>query len=293
MIPLFIKHMGLATGRLLLLSVIIFVLLRSAGTYYDTDLSFIDFMKSMFSGRLVRDPGMTGLPPLRLALQYSFTTLVAALILSYGFGGPLGVILGRYRMAWTQLIGHLIISIALAIPAFWVAYVALFYSIAEMGIFIGGEAAIASEENQRKFIGKCLLLAITLSLSGVAYVARQVSQALFNAFPEGALLASRSLGITQRNLFDTVAVSVVWRPLISALPFLVSLFASILIVTETAFFIPGFGYSVFKSAKESDLQTLAVLSLWITTALILINVFVDIVVEAIDKQNPETSSDTQ
>lgn len=289
MIPLLIKNMLLGAGRLLLLSVIIFFLLRTAGTYYDSDLSFISFMKSMFSGRLVRDPGISGLPPLRLALLYSFTTLVAALILSYGFGGPLGVILGRYRMAWTQVLGHFVISIALAVPAFWVAYVGLYYSISEMGIFIGGEAATTQEGASRAFIGKCLLLAIPLSLSGIAYVARQVSQTLFNAFPEGSLRASRSLGITQRNIFDTVAASIIWRPLLRSFPFLCSLFASILIVTETAFFIPGFGYSVFKAAKESDLQSLAVLSLWVTTALIFVNVAVDIMVETLDTRQPTTA----
>jgi ABC-type dipeptide/oligopeptide/nickel transport system permease component len=76
-----------------------------------------------------------------------------------------------------------------------------------------------------------------------------------------------------------------------SLPFLLSLFLSVLIVTETAFFIPGFGYSIFKAAKESDLQSLAVLSLWTSTALLTANTFVDVLAEWIETRrsiSPET-----
>ncbi len=292
MIPLLAKHTLLAFARLLVLCVTIFLILRSAGSYYDRDLSFVEFFQAMFSGRLVRNPGLTGLPPLETAVSYSFTTLTAALVLSYGFGGPLGVALGRYRTPWAQIPGHIVISVALAVPAFLVAYVVLYHSVARWGIFIGGEAAAGSEEGSRAFIGQCLLLAIPLSLSGIAFIARQVSQAVFHAFPEPSLRASRSLGITQRMLFDTVIASVVWSPLLRALPFLFSLFLSILIVTETAFFIPGFGYSIFKAAKESDLQSLAVLSLWASTALLAANAFADVLVEWIDTRQPAPASET-
>jgi len=289
MIPLLAKHSLMALARLLLLCVAIFLILRSAGAYYDRDLSFMQFFPAMFSGRLVRDPALTGLPPLREAFAYSFTTVMAALGLSYGFGGPLGVALGRYRSVWTQVPGHLVVSIALATPAFVVAYGVLYQSVSSWGIFIGGEGAAApGGGGMRGFIGQCLLLAIPLSLSGIALIARGVSQAVFQAFPEPALRASRSLGITQRTLFDPVIASVVWAPLLKALPFLLSLFLSILIVTETVYFVPGFGYAIFKAAKESDLQSLAVLSLWTSTALLVANAFVDLLLEWIDAREPGT-----
>jgi oligopeptide transport system permease protein len=291
MIQLIAKHAFLAAARLLVLCVVIFLILRSAESYYDKDLSFVEFIEAMFSGRLVRAPGLTGLPPLPTAFLYSLTTLTAALLLSYGFGGPLGVVLGRYRMAWAQIIGHVIISIALATPAFLVAYVVLYVSIADWGIFIGGDYALSAGASPRAFAGQCLLLAIPLSLPGIALIARQVAQAVFNAFPEGSLRAFRSLGITQRMVFDTVIISAIWSPLLRSLPFLLSLFLSVLIVTETAFFIPGFGYSIFKAAKESDLQSLAVLSLWASTALLTANTFVDVLAEWIETRraiSPET-----
>jgi ABC-type dipeptide/oligopeptide/nickel transport system permease component len=286
MIHLLAKHFLLTTGRLLVLCVAIFLILRSAETYYDRDLSFVEFIQAVFSGRLVRAPGLTGLPPLPTAFLYSMTTLILALVLSYGFGGPLGIVLGRYRMTWAQVLGHMVISVALATPAFLVAYVVLYLSISDWGIFIGGETALAAGSSPRAFAGQCLLLAVPLSLPGIAIIARQVAQTVFNAFPEGSLRAFRSLGITQRSLFDTVIASAIWTPLLRALPFLLSLFLSVLIVTETAFFIPGFGYSIFKAAKESDLQSLAVLSLWSSTALLVANSFVDVLVEWLDSRTP-------
>ncbi|RFC46662.1 MAG: ABC-type dipeptide/oligopeptide/nickel transport system, permease component [Verrucomicrobia bacterium] len=286
MIRLLTKHLLLATGRLLLLCVTIFLILRSAETYYERDLSFVEFIGAVFSGRLVRAPG---LPPLATAFLYSQTTIVLALVLSYGFGGPLGIILGRYRMIWAQILGHLFISVALATPAFLVAYAVLYVSIADWGIFIGGESALAPGASPRTFAGQCLLLAIPLSFPGIALIARQVSQTVFNAFPEGSLTAFRSLGIPQRLLFDRVIASAIWSPLLRTLPFLLSLFLSVLIVTETAFFVPGFGYSIFKAAQQSDLQSLAVLSLWSSTALLLANSFVDILEEWLHSRNPSIS----
>jgi len=99
MIQLLAKHALLAAARLLLLCVVIFLILRSGGELYDRDLSFVEFFQAMFSGRLVRAPGLTGLPPLPTAFLYSLTTLTGALLLSYGFGGPLGVVLGGYQDA--------------------------------------------------------------------------------------------------------------------------------------------------------------------------------------------------
>lgn len=286
MIRLLAKHVLLAGGRLLLLCVAIFLILRSADTYYERDLSPVEFIEAVFSGRLVRSPG---LPPLPAAILHSLTTIVLALVLSYGFGGPLGIILGRYRMAWAQLIGHLLISLALATPAFLVAYAVLYVSLTDWGIFIGGASALGAEASPRAFAGQCLLLAIPLSLPGIALIARQVSQTVFQAFPEGSLKAFRSLGIPQRRLFDTVIASAIWAPLLRALPFLLSLFLSVLIVTETVFFIPGFGYSLFKAARESDLQSLAVLSLWSSTALLLAHGFVDLLEEWLKSRHPATS----
>tara|TARA_R110002096_G_scaffold316010_13_gene510406 strand:+ start:1699 stop:2571 length:873 start_codon:yes stop_codon:yes gene_type:complete len=284
MIQVFGRNLALGVAKLLLLSVLIFVIL-SGNTTYDTSLSFLGFFKAMFSGRLMSDPALTGMTPLLPALVYSVTILALALILSYGLGVPLGIVLGRYRMLWTQVLGHSLISITLAIPAFWVAYVVLYYSIADWGIYIGGEAT-QIEKIDTIYIGKCLLLAIPLSLSGIAFVARQVSQTLTNAFSPGSLRSARSLGITQRMIFDTVMTTVIWRPLLRSFPFLFSLFLSVLIVIETAFFVPGFGYAVYEAAEQSDLQRLAVLSLWISIALLAANMLVDIIVEFIDERHP-------
>ena len=291
MIQVLGRNLALAAGKLMIISVVIFLILQTS-EYLDVNLSFAEFFQAIFSGRLMQNTAQTGIPDLKLAFLYSATTLVLALILSYGFGGALGILLGRYRMAWTQILGHVFVSIALAIPAFWVSYIILYYTIRDWGIFIGGEIQLeAGADWFSSFIGKCLLLAIPLSLSGMAFVSRQVSQTLLHAFPERSLTSSRSLGITQRMIFDTVFSAVIWRPVLRSFPFLLSLFLSVLIVTETAFFVPGFGYAVYKAASTPDLQSLAVLSLWVTIMLIIANLIVDIIIEMIDNRQhaaPET-----
>jgi ABC-type dipeptide/oligopeptide/nickel transport system permease component len=286
MIPVIGRNLGIAVGRLLFLSIVIFFILRSAGTHLVSGLSFAEFLKAAFSGRLVNDPSQTGLPPLRPALLYSATALLWALLFSYGIGLPLGLVLGRYRTVWVQVLGHAAISVAMAIPAFWVAYVVLFYSINHWGIFIGGAPKMEGEGWLDELVAKSLLLGVPLSLSGLAIVARQVSQALMQASPEQTLLFARSLGLLPRTVFDLVIGSVIWRPLLRSLPLLCSLFMSILIVVETAFFVPGFGYSLYKAAKESDLQSLAVLSLWVTAGLLAANFVVDVLIEVIDARHP-------
>jgi len=286
MIPILGKNLAIAGGRLLLLSIIIFLLLHSTGIYLDSHLSFLDFFQATFSGRLVEEPGQGNLPPLRPALVYSATTLLAALIFSYGCGLPLGLLLGRYRSVWAQLVGHAAISVTLAIPAFWVAYVVLYFSIDHWGIFIGGVPKLDGEGWLTELIAKSLLLAVPLSLSGIAMVARQVSQALVRAFPEKTLLFARSMGLNPRAFYDLVLGALVWRPMLRTLPLLCSVFLSVLIVAETAFFVPGFGYALFQAALEADLQSLAVLSLWVTAGLLAVNFFVDVFIEMIDSRHP-------
>lgn len=287
MLQVFGRNLAFAAGKLLLLSVIIFLILEAA-PFYDSNLSFPDFFRAIFSGRLVGEQTLAELPPLNTALFYSLTTISLALIFSYGFGIPMGILLGRYRQFWAQILGHMFISITLAIPAFWVTYVVLYHTITDMGVFIGGESERAGATWLAAFLGKCLLLAVPLSLSGIAIVTRQISQTILQAIPESTIRSSHALGLTHRMMFDTVLRSVIWRPILRSFPFLLSLFLSVLIVIETAFFIPGFGFAVYKSAKQTDLQSLAVLSLWVTTMLILANLFVDIIVELIETRQPAT-----
>jgi ABC-type dipeptide/oligopeptide/nickel transport system permease component len=285
-IPILGKNLAIAGGRLLLLSVVIFLILDSTGAYVEADLSFLDFLKSTFSGRLVEGPSAGGLPPLRPALLYSSSTLLWALVFSYGFGLPMGLVLSRYRSLWTQVAGQAAISVALAIPAFWVAYVVLYYAIHEWGIFIGGEPELQGDGWRSELVAKSLLLAIPVSLSGFAVVARQVALTLSRAFPQPTLLFARSMGLNRRTPFDDATGPLIWRPVLPAFPYLCSIFLSILIAAETAFFVPGFGYAVFKAAQESDLQRLAVLSLWVSTALLLANFVVDVLIEMIDSRHP-------
>ena len=287
MLQVFGRNLALAAGKLLLLSIVIFLILEAA-PFYDSNLSFVDFFRAIFSGRLVGDETLAELPPLKMAFTYSCTTVGLALILSYGFGIPMGIVLGRYRQFWAQILGHIFTSVALAIPAFWVAYVVLFYTINDMGVFIGGESHRINENWLTAFIGKCLLLAVPLSLSGIAIVTRQVSQTVIQAVPDSAISSARAHGLTFRMAFDTVLRSVIWRPVLRAFSFLLSLFLSVLIVIETAFFIPGFGFAVYKAAKQTDLQSLAVLSLWVTTMLLIANLIVDILIELIDHRQPAT-----
>jgi len=285
MVQIISRNLVLSLAKLLVLSVGIFLILRSAA-YYDADFSFLEFCRSMVSGRLLDHFAVSGLPPLHTSVPYSLTTLLLALLLSYGVGAPLGVLLGRYRMAWTQFLGHVFMGVALAVPAFWIAYLVLYYSIMEYGVFIGGEIAPAATNQFGSYISRCLLLAVPLSLSGIAFVARQVFQTLFNAFPPGSILAARATGISQRMMFDSVGIAVVWRPLLRTFPFLLSLFISVLVVIETAFFVPGFGYSLYRAAEQSDLQSLAVLSLWAIMVLLAANLVVDVMLELIDARHP-------
>ncbi len=286
MIQVISRNLLLSGAKLLLLTIGIFLILRSAA-YYDAGFTFLEFCKSLLSGRLLDHMAMSGLPPIRISVSYSLTILFMALLLSYGIGAPLGVLLARYRMAWTQILGHVFMGAALAVPAFWIAYLVLYHSIMEWGIFIDGSGTRAGEANSIKaFIGRCLLLALPLSLSGMAFVTRQVFQTLFNAFPPGSLLNARASGISQRRLFDTVGSAVAWRPLLRALPFLMSLFISVLVVIETAFFVPGVGYSIYRAANQADLPSLAVLSLWTAGVLLLTNLVVDVLLELIDTRHP-------
>ncbi len=288
MIRIFGKNLALAALKVTVLTGVIYGVLRFRGGGYELRLSITEFLTAVLSGRLLGDPGLAGLPPLEPAVLSSGATVLLALVLSYGMGAPLGMVLGRYRMPWTQVLGHGVVSVAFAVPAFWVGYVVLYYSISEWGVFIGGAPSLLEERQWREWVANCLLLAVPLSLSGIAFVARQVAHTLLTAFPEGSIRSARSLGITQRMMFDIVGAAVIWRPLLRSLPYLMSLFLSVLMVVETAFFVPGFGYAVYKAARESDLPNLAVLSLWVTLVLVAVNLVVEIIVELIDRNRPVT-----
>lgn len=281
------RNLAYAAIRLAVISLGIFLIL-GAGANHDNKLDPKELSSAIISGRLVPDGTATAIPPLGSAFIYSATILVLAMVISYGIGVPLGILLGRYRMGWTRVAGHVVVSVALAIPAFWVAYVVLYQSVTEWRVLIIGETDRTREHWMEAYIGRCLLLAIPMSLSGLAIVTRQVFHTLIMAFPEESVKSARAAGISQRMMFDTVAIAVIWRPLLRSFPFLLSLFLSFLIVVETAFFVPGFGFALYKAAEQArtDLQSLAVLAMYVTAILVAANLIVDILVEWIDANRP-------
>jgi ABC-type dipeptide/oligopeptide/nickel transport system permease component len=205
-----------------------------------------------------------------------------AMIISCGFGIPLGIWWGGMRWKSAAALVYLEVAMLISIPAFWLATLSIRHvaDLMQLPILLPDvkrAVAESSDWTTRALVWLWYLLfpATAISFAGAGKVACELRDALSAAMEDSSMrvLASRGIKGSRRfHHYVAVAAGDVYTGLVRRL---LPLLMGLSIVVEYAFYYPGVGTLACSAMKEGKIDLLLVLALVLGLAVVMFGFLLD------------------
>jgi peptide/nickel transport system permease protein len=219
-----------------------------------------DFGTSFVNGQAV-------LPAILERVPATLTLALAAMAVYVLIGGVLGLIGAVKPGSWADRFGSSGAIAGLSLPTFWVGLLLLFFLAYKLPFFpLGGADAPAS----------LVLPALTLGIGGAAYYTRLIRQQLGDELKKDYIRAARAKGLSEPRVIVGHGLRNAALPLVTLLGLD---FASLLggaVLTESVFAWPGIGQQAVQAIYTLDIPMIMGTVLFAATAIIVINLLVDL-----------------
>jgi len=248
-------------------------------TWYGQYLSWLVNMLQGNFGNSIR----TGLPVLGEVLRVGLNTLVltlGSLIITLVIAVPIALHSARHgmtRLTWPFTIGSYIIS---ALPVFWLGYIVIYFFTHKLGLF---PMAFGFATGGKKWL-YALLPVIVLGIGNgtISEVIRSLREEMARVLDEDYIRTARSKGLSETQVITRHALRGGLMPVVSytgpALAFLVTG----TVVVERIFVLPGLGNYFIQASLNRDEPLIIGIVAFLSTALLLMNLLVDIAYAYLD-----------
>lgn len=238
------------------------------------DLFHLDMGSSIRYARPVND-----LIGERLPNTIGLALISFALVVIIGI--PLGIVVARYNHSNTGLIFNIITQLGIAIPSFFFAMILIIIFCIKLKL-LPVAAYVPFSAGLFPFIKGLILPAIAVSLSAISITVRYVRNSVVEQLNCDYVLAARNKGVKKR---DILFKHVLRNSMIPVITILGILFVNILtgsIVVEAVFSIPGIGSLLTTAIKTKDLPLTQGICVYISSVVIFVFLFIDIIYRLID-----------
>lgn len=261
---------------------------------YLWNLSHGDLGNSIISRRSVAED-------LGDAIPATFELATAAILISL-LGVPLGIMAAiKHRKVVDGLIRFFSL-LGSSVPVFWLAYIAIFFFYARLGIFpatdrldtgvaapnrITGFYTIDSLFSGRwdalgSSLRHLILPAIVLSLTTIGTIIRVSRTITLDVLHQDYLRTARSKGLKEWIVVARHALPNILVPVVTVISLSYGSLLSGTVLTETIFAWPGIGRYAFQSATKLDFPGIMGVSIVIALIYIVINLVVDLLYAVLD-----------
>ena len=207
------------------------------------------------------------LPTVQIGLLGWFMALLIAI--------PLGVVAATSPHSWKDWMGTAASLIGAAMPYFLIGGL-LIYVMALRLKWLPASGFVSPLDDPVASLKSSILPAITLGLGLAAIVMRQTRSSFLEVFQHGYIRTARAKGLSQRRVIFAHAFKNAMLPVVTILGIQLGSLFSGAVITETIFAIPGIGRLLVDSILSRDYQTIQAVVLFITFAVVLANLAVDI-----------------
>lgn len=233
-----------------------------------------DFGDSYFMGQSVKDAIVQRLPvTLSLAL--------VSLIMAAAIGVPLGLIasLKPNSVRDTSIMG--ISLIGLSTPEFFLGFILIYLFALKFPIFeVGGYVPLS--ESFFEWIRHLILPSFSLGFIWASFIARVTRSSMLEALNQDYVMTARAKGQSEYVVITKHAFRNAVLPLITALGMVFALLLTGAFITEVLFRIPGAGSLIVNAIKRRDYPVVQGALLVFSTAVLLVNLLVDILYSVVD-----------
>ena len=266
---------------------------------YLKKLSHGDLGYSLRSTRPVMDELKRRLPP-------TLELVIASLAISVLLGIPVGVIAALRRNSWLDHCLRAFTIGGVAIPGFWLGIMLQLILGLYLNIFpLGGQMSGAEPPHVTGFMvidsllvpdGKLLLdalyhltlPALTLSMPGVATIARFTRSGFLGVMQSDYIVYSRSMGLPRHLIVFKYAFRNAIVATVSQIGLIMGILLAGTVVIEYIYFWPGIGAYMVDVILHFDYDGILGTTLLIGVAFVIINITVDVIQAYIDPKVIDT-----
>jgi peptide/nickel transport system permease protein len=241
---------------------------------------FTGDLRSMKDDRPVMTRIMERLPA---TLALNFTSI----LISLSFGTLLGVYAARNAGRWQDVSGSFLAFLFIALPGFWLSYLAAIVLVKGFGVPILGTHSygIAFSNHLAATLDTLwhlLIPATILAIGGIASQSRYLRATMIGTLREDYIRTARAKGMSEEVLLYKHALRNSIRPLVTGIGMLLPAMIGGSVVIETIFAYPGMGRLGYEAVLERDYPTLVALNFVVAALVLLGNLISDLLYAAVD-----------
>ncbi len=251
------------------------------------DRPLLDQLAGYFGRLLQGDLGMSyhlNRPVLDIILERfpaTFQLVVAGVAMALFIGIPLGIRSAMRPNGKSDRFGIIATSIVVAMPAFWIGYVVIYF-LAFQPAILWHVKLFPIGQYQPWDLRYLFLPALTLALGLAAYYARLTRTALLEELHQDYVRTARAKGLTEFQAAWGHGFRNALAPLLTQLGLDLGLLLGGVVVIEQVFSWPGIGTLAINSVTSEDLPMLMGTVLFATFCIVVVNLITDVAIVLLD-----------
>ena len=188
---------------------------------------------------------------------------------------PIGIIAATNPRSWKDWLGTAGALVGAAMPYFLIGGL-LIYVVALQLRWLPASGFVSPFVDPVESLRTSIQPAITLSLGLAAVIMRQTRSSFLEVFQHGYIRTARAKGLAPRAVILAHAFKNAMLPVVTILGIQLGTLFSGAVITETIFAVPGIGRLLVDSILGRDYATVQAVVLFITLAVVLANLAVDV-----------------
>lgn len=220
-------------------------------------------------------------PQIRDRLAITFPLAISGMILATFIAVPAGVYAASHHRATGDTAVSVLSQIGISIPAFWTGlllttYVAVKWDLLPAGGFPGWDESVGDS------LRHLILPSASLALVQGAIIARYVRSAVLQVMREDFIRTARAKGLTRQDALWRHGLRNAAIPVVTVLGLQLAALLAGTVVIERVFRLPGLGQLLVQAIERRDLLLVQGAAMVIATAILTVNLLVDIAYNVID-----------
>ncbi len=214
-------------------------------------------------------------------LQVTFPLAFLAILLAVSLAFPSGIFAALRRDRLGDYGVMVVSQIGLIVPAFWAGILLiLLFAVHLQWLPAGG--FIAWSQSPLGFLKSLLLPALSLGLIRAAVLTRLTRSGMLEALGEDYVRTARAKGLTENCVVYKHVFRNVLIPVVTILGLQIGELLAGAIVIENVFHLPGLGRLIFLAIGQRDLPVVQALGLLMAFFIVVVNFIVDLMYGIID-----------
>lgn len=241
-----------------------------------------------FYGNLMRgDLGrslLLGIPVTDAIIARSPVTIGIALYsmaITIVFGLLTGVVAALYHNTWIDQAASLFALIGVSLPNFWLALVMIVLFSVYLGWLPTG-GYMPFSQDPVGWLRTATMPALALALLQAGLLTRITRSTMLEVLGQDYIRTARAKGLPEWRVIGSHALANVMMPVVTVLGLILSVLLSGSIIIETIFGVPGIGALMGNAIMSRDFPMVQGGLLFITAALVLLNIVVDVLYNWLD-----------